>query len=386
MALNAAMYLILKSEQEDDMDDDLRDDSAGPTNAIQAHPVMARLEQLNSLSQKLSDSVESKNVSKGGATLSEQVENLVKAAAMMGEAGAEVSSDSEEETEENDSEVAASTEYKKHELEMPDSGSDEHEEESMDGEKELEAAEEQRKAQQAVLNEAKFGLRQNEVDTSSNGGKRKRRKVVFDDDVGEADDADAPKGSFLSTINSIEQRAKSKQKKKVRDTEAIDDLEGDDDELRQGLRMMEEEMGRLSDEEDMGPEMSDPDGEDGSGMDNELDDDDDLGYYNKMAQESKDKKARKKSKYAVAPKYPRVENEIEGERAISRQILKNRGLVAHKNKLNRNPRVKKREQYRKAQIRRKGAVREVRTNEGHKYAGEETGIKSGLSRSRKLIS
>jgi U3 small nucleolar RNA-associated protein 3 len=35
-------------------------------------------------------------------------------------------------------------------------------------------------------------------------------------------------------------------------------------------------------------------------------------------------------------------------------------------------------------VRRKGHVREVRTEEGHKYGGEETGIKSGLSRSRKL--
>ena len=75
---------------------------------------------------------------------------------------------------------------------------------------------------------------------------------------------------------------------------------------------------------------------------------------------------------------------MEGERAISKTILQNRGLVAHKSKLNRNPRVKKREQYRKALIRRKGAVREVRTDEGHKYGGEDTGIKSGLSRSRKL--
>ena len=73
-----------------------------------------------------------------------------------------------------------------------------------------------------------------------------------------------------------------------------------------------------------------------------------------------------------------------GERAISRAIMKNRGLVPHKNKLNRNPRVKKREQYRKALIRRKGTVREVRTDEGHKYGGEETGIKRGISRSRKL--
>lgn len=64
--------------------------------------------------------------------------------------------------------------------------------------------------------------------------------------------------------------------------------------------------------------------------------------------------------------------------------MQNRGLVPHKAKINRNPRVKKREQYRKALIRRKGAVREMRTDEAHVYAGESTGIKSGISRSRKL--
>ena len=75
---------------------------------------------------------------------------------------------------------------------------------------------------------------------------------------------------------------------------------------------------------------------------------------------------------------------MEGERAVSKQIMKNRGLVPHKPKSTKNPRVKKREQYRKALIRRKGAVREVRTGEADAYGGESTGIKSGISRSRKL--
>jgi len=52
--------------------------------------------------------------------------------------------------------------------------------------------------------------------------------------------------------------------------------------------------------------------------------------------------------------------------------------------MNRNPRVKKREQYRKALIRRRGAVREVRTGEADNYGGELTGIKTGVSHSRKL--
>merc|ERR1719491_1982530 len=103
-----------------------------------------------------------------------------------------------------------------------------------------------------------------------------------------------------------------------------------------------------------------------------------------MKEKSLKKKEMKKSMYAVAPKYPNLDIEIKGERPIGNQIMKNRGLVAHKSKLNRNPRVKKREQYRKALIRRRGAVREVRTGEAHAYGGEASGIKSTLSRSRKL--
>ncbi|CEG37439.1 Disrupter of silencing SAS10 [Plasmopara halstedii] len=81
------------------------------------------------------------------------------------------------------------------------------------------------------------------------------------------------------------------------------------------------------------------------------------------------------------------DNVSDGEgakRGASYQIMKNKGLKAHKSKLNRNPRVKKRMQYRKAIIRRKGQVRDVRVGEASKYGGESTGIKANLSRSRKI--
>merc|ERR1712176_1176663 len=119
-------------------------------------------------------------------------------------------------------------------------------------------------------------------------------------------------------------------------------------------------------------------GEDDGGV--AFDDGDD--FYGQILKKSKAKKKFKKDMYKVAPKFPRAEGLVEGERAISKTILKNRGLVAHKSKLNRNPRVKKREQFRKAKIRRKGAVREVRTDEGHRYGGEATGIKTNVSKSR----
>lgn len=50
-------------------------------------------------------------------------------------------------------------------------------------------------------------------------------------------------------------------------------------------------------------------------------------------------------------------NEEEGKRAITYQMAKNRGLTPYRKKELRNPRVKHKNKYRKALIRRKGAVR-----------------------------
>ncbi|KAK8791873.1 hypothetical protein WA158_005250 [Blastocystis sp. Blastoise] len=74
----------------------------------------------------------------------------------------------------------------------------------------------------------------------------------------------------------------------------------------------------------------------------------------------------------------------EGEnRKATYKILKNRGLTAHRKKENRNPRVKKRSKYEKAIKRRKGQVAPMRSEAGH-YGGERTGIRSDITRSRKM--
>lgn len=70
-------------------------------------------------------------------------------------------------------------------------------------------------------------------------------------------------------------------------------------------------------------------------------------------------------------------------RNITYEMAKNKGLTAQKKKELRNPRVKHRLKYDKAKKRRKGQVREPR-KELNKYAGEATGIKSGLVRSIKF--
>lgn len=412
MALNVTMYLLLKSElhkqqqqQEKDAtnkDDDengiltFQDDVTGTASAIATHPVMSRLEQWNALSQKLEDQVETKV-----SSLKEQMEHLVKAAGLV------QSGEYDDDRETTMEDELAMTSAKANEManatqvsppESAAAASSEDEDASINQESKDDDEDDQNMSGRNVLHEAKFGLRPHEVDSQSKreSNQRKRRKVAFDDDDFGDEDVGisknkAKKGlvgnsSFASTINAIEQRANKKSSKKQRqlDSEALDDLEDDDDQLREGIRMMEEELGKLDSDDDQQQEhANDMEDADDDGIDNELDDED---FYNQIARKSKEKKAFKKSLYAVAPKYPGIEKEVAGERAISKTILKNRGLVAHKAKINRNPRVKKREQYRKALIRRKGAVREVRTDEGHRYGGEETGIKAGLSRSRKLIS
>lgn len=73
----------------------------------------------------------------------------------------------------------------------------------------------------------------------------------------------------------------------------------------------------------------------------------------------------------------------EEKRAITYQIAKNKGLTPHRKKEQRNPRVKHRNKYRKAKIRRKGAVREVR-KELTRYRGEISGINVTAKKSIKL--
>lgn len=83
---------------------------------------------------------------------------------------------------------------------------------------------------------------------------------------------------------------------------------------------------------------------------------------------------------------PEEESQTQGEdekRAITYQISKNKGLTPYRKKELRNPRVKHRNKYRKATIRRKGAVRAVR-KEVNRYDGEMSGIKASVKKSIKL--
>ena len=382
-ALNLSLYLLLKADQasnaasssvESDamfMDDDIVDD-------VRNHPVIERLNQLSQLTDKL-DSLEEST-----SGLKEQFSNLVKAAALVD--GGDVSSSDDEDSDVHDEDNVHGSDNEQ----VSDDDSAVVEQQEVDQDDATDSAssdsevESEEAIQRRVMTEARFALRNQDIDQDNTSSKRKRRLAPSSYDYGDETEELTEKAvnagrKLASTMNSLSQKsAASSQKKKSLVGDEVERDEDDYEQLQRGLSMMEAEFGGGSDDGD--DDVNDGGGEEeGFGYD---DDDDD--FYQKIKSKSMAKKKKKKEMYAVAPKYPRLDDEVEGERTIGRTIMKNRGLVAHKPKINRNPRVKKREQYRKALIRRKGAVREIRTEEGHVYGGESTGIKSGISRSRKL--
>ncbi|CAF4038638.1 unnamed protein product [Rotaria sp. Silwood2] len=86
-----------------------------------------------------------------------------------------------------------------------------------------------------------------------------------------------------------------------------------------------------------------------------------------------------------------IETEIEPKenkpqkRGITYEIEKNKGLTAKRKKEYRNPRVRHRNKYERALIKRKSRVPTARTEE-EKYTGEPTGIRAGIKRGIKLKS
>ncbi|KFP91159.1 Something about silencing protein 10, partial [Apaloderma vittatum] len=107
-----------------------------------------------------------------------------------------------------------------------------------------------------------------------------------------------------------------------------------------------------------------------------------LKYYQMMEEKLKLKRKRTEDQETLE------EEVLEGEdpnkkRGVTYQMIKNKGLTPRRRKIDRNPRVKHREKFRRAKIRRKGQVREVR-RELHRYSGELSGIRAGVKKSRKL--
>ena len=104
-------------------------------------------------------------------------------------------------------------------------------------------------------------------------------------------------------------------------------------------------------------------------------------FYKEAKALAAGKRESKKSKY-TAPNTlpPRPDPTVEGARAITTDIEKNRGLTPHRSKATKNPRKHNRNKFEKATMRRKGQVQEARTGSAGGYGGEQTGIKSGITR------
>ncbi|XP_047126207.1 something about silencing protein 10 isoform X2 [Hydra vulgaris] len=115
-----------------------------------------------------------------------------------------------------------------------------------------------------------------------------------------------------------------------------------------------------------------------------LDNIDPLEYYNMVKEQAENEKRLKLSKNQNnEPSDEEDELDEEGKRKITYEMSKNKGLIRKRRKELKNPRVKHRMKFKKAVIKHKGQVREVK-KEINRYGGEITGIKSSLARSTKI--
>ncbi|NWH89161.1 SAS10 protein, partial [Aegithalos caudatus] len=115
----------------------------------------------------------------------------------------------------------------------------------------------------------------------------------------------------------------------------------------------------------------------------ELDEEAALKYYKMMEEKLALKRKRTRGEDALEEAAVSEGEDPSKKRGVTYQMIKNKGLTPKRRKIDRNPRVKHREKFRRAKIRRKGQVREVR-RELHRYAGELSGIRAGVKKSRKL--
>lgn len=118
--------------------------------------------------------------------------------------------------------------------------------------------------------------------------------------------------------------------------------------------------------------------------DSDLDEEAALRFYKEVEERSKLKrKINVPEAEEMEVKEDEQEDDPDAKRGITYQMAKNKGLTPKRKKIDRNPRVKHREKFRRAKIRRKGQVRDVRREET-RYSGELSGIRAGVKKSVKL--
>lgn len=150
-----------------------------------------------------------------------------------------------------------------------------------------------------------------------------------------------------------------------------------------GSRPAEGKKTRVSSKKDKDPDATMPEVQEDS--DSDLDEEAALRFYREVEERLKLKRKCNKPEDDQLEENEDEEEELDpdAKRGITYQMAKNKGLTPKRKKIDRNPRVKHREKFRRAKIRRKGQVREVRREET-RYSGEMSGIRAGVKKSTKL--
>ena len=201
-------------------------------------------------------------------------------------------------------------------------------------------------------------------------------------DVGEGEAADATIQTALSHhINTIDQQRRSRKKNSQTSVDA--DFIQDPDELEYKRQRQNDRLKDLYDDGlplGSGTAGGDVDQEVDHGAMDEAEDD----FYRAAKSASKKRKKKRKEAYAATPMMTAGDELTDTSRRASRKILKNRGLTPHRKRENRNPRIAKKRKYEKKMKARSGQIRKMRTGETDAYGGELSGIRSDISRSRKM--
>merc|ERR1712238_136977 len=167
IALNSIMYILLRYASAGDED---------ATSNIQAHPVMDQLKKFNSLLEKLEENVHNKP-----RDIDSQLDNLVKAAALM--TGEDADTDDDNSTDDGDLKETSNIKhlFEKENDDDDDEVASEVSNEEMDEVSSVRIVQKKQKDYDRSLNEARFGLRPEEVKRSSNVSRTRRRTHHLED-------------------------------------------------------------------------------------------------------------------------------------------------------------------------------------------------------------
>jgi len=302
ISLNAALYLLLKSCM-------VKEGIEEGLGGVDSHPVMQQLGRANSLIDRFGDFASSIP-----SNLEDQIKNLVRAASLM-----------EESTEETlDDQRSAMRIARDHKESNP--GCEKLVACMSDVVKERNVSRKNSDGSQlskGVLDVARFGLRQHEVDLGSRVATR--RRVPRFSDLGDAENEGEASAAFAGAINSIDQRAAKKQRKALlgHSSDPIDQVDDAGLEVAEGLRLIENGLQERS-EQNFAAEFDEAPEE---GMESEnVDELDGMQFYNEMATSAKKRKEVKQKMYQVAAKFPTSENEVTGKSRVATKFRSSRVL------------------------------------------------------------